>query len=86
VDGGQTENPPPSASVSASGPESIPSVAEQLRDNWERSKGNLRRKYDELTDDDLRYVAGQESALIDHIRQKTGRSRVEIETALNLHG
>ncbi len=81
--GGQAEHSEPAKRPVESAP--INSAAEQLRDNWERIKGDLRKKYDELTDEDLRYVAGQEPALIDHIRQKTGRSRAEIEAALNLH-
>ena len=85
ADDGQLENPAPPVFIPQSGPDSIPSVAEQLRDNWERTKGNLRRKYGELTDDDLRYVEGQEPALITHIQQKTGCSRAEIEEALSLH-
>ena len=75
-------NPDPARNQPAN---AVSSSAEELRDNWERIKGDLRKKYDELTDEDLRYVAGQEPALIDHIRQKTGRSRAEIEAALNLH-
>jgi len=86
ANGGQTENSPPAAIIPPAGPESINSVAEQLRDNWERIKGSLRKQYGELTDNDLVYVRGQESALIDRIRQKTGRSRVEINEALGMHG
>jgi len=86
ANGGQTENRPPAAAISQAGPESINSVAEQLRDNWERTKDDLRKKYCELTDNDLLYVEGQESALIDRIRQKTGRSRAEINKALGMHG
>jgi uncharacterized protein YjbJ (UPF0337 family) len=87
ANGGQTENralaasPPPS-----SAPESINGVAEQLRDNWERVKGNLRKKYGELTDDDLLYGEGQELAVIERIRQKTGCSIDEIKEALNQPG
>jgi uncharacterized protein YjbJ (UPF0337 family) len=84
--GGQTENAPPAATLPSAGPESVNSVAEQLRDNWERTKGKLRKKFGELTDNDLVYVEGQEAALIDHIRQKTGRSRAEINEALGMHG
>jgi hypothetical protein len=73
------------AALPPSGPGSIPSVAEQLRDDWERGKGNLRQKYAELTDQDFFYAPGSESALIDRIRQKTGCSRAEIEEALKMH-
>jgi uncharacterized protein YjbJ (UPF0337 family) len=86
ANGGQTENSLPAATIPQVGPASINSVAEQLRDNWERIKGNLRKQYGELTDDDLLYVEGEESAMIDRIRQKTGRSRAEINEALGTHG
>jgi uncharacterized protein YjbJ (UPF0337 family) len=82
--GGQTENSAPASATIPTDTATIPAAAEQLRDNWERNKGDFRKKYGELTDEDLRYVQGQEQALIDHVRQKTGCSRVEIEEALNL--
>ena len=85
ADGSQTESSAPAVFVQAPESNPINSAAEQLRDNWERIKGNLQRKYGELTDNDLRYVKGQEPALIEHIQQKTGCSRTEIEEALNLH-
>lgn len=85
ADGSQAENSPPPAAIPPLGTESIPSVAEQLRDNWERGKSNLRKQYGELTDGDLRYVEGQEPALIAHIQQKTGCSQAEIKEALSLH-
>jgi uncharacterized protein YjbJ (UPF0337 family) len=86
ADGGQTENSTEPASNITSEPESINVVAEQLRDNWERAKGNLRRKYGELTDQDLLYAEGQESAVIDRIRQKTGCSLADIRAALGQPG
>ena len=80
--GGQNEHSLPAVAIPPPAP--INSMAEQLRDNWERIKGNLRKKYGELTDDDLGYVEGQESALIHRLQQKTGRSRAEIESSLNV--
>jgi len=63
--------------------DSVPCLAECLRDNWERVKGSLKRKFGELTDEDLMYVERMEDAVVDHIREKTGRSREEITAALH---
>ncbi len=82
--GGQSEHSLPAVAISPPPPAPINCMAEQLRDNWERVKGGLRKKYGELTDADLSYVEGQESALIHRLQQKTGRTRAEIEAALNV--
>jgi uncharacterized protein YjbJ (UPF0337 family) len=63
--------------------DSVPCVAESLRDNWERVKDNLQRQFGELTDEDLLHVEQLEEAVVDHIREKTGRSREEIIKALH---
>jgi len=63
--------------------DSVHCLAECLRDNWERVKSNLQRQFGELTDEDLLHVEQLEEAVVDHIREKTGRSREEITAALH---
>jgi uncharacterized protein YjbJ (UPF0337 family) len=63
--------------------DSVPCLAECLRDNWERVKDNLQRQFGELTDEDLLYGERLEEAVVDRIREKTGRSREEITSALH---
>ncbi len=74
-------NPDPARNQPAN---AVSSSAEELRDNWERVKDNFKRRYAELTDDDLAYIPGQAQALIDRIHQKTGLGQGEIIDALNL--
>ena len=51
--------------------------------NWNIVKGKLKQRYGQLTDDDLRYVEGQEEELLGRIQKRTGRTRDEIEEALD---
>jgi uncharacterized protein YjbJ (UPF0337 family) len=50
--------------------------------NWNIAKGKLKQKFGQLTDDDLRYVEGQEDELIGRIQRRTGRTKEEVEKAL----
>ena len=53
-----------------------------IKGNWNLTKGKLKQKYAQLTDNDLIYVRGKEDELIGRIQKKTGRSRAEIERFL----
>lgn len=55
----------------------------ELKGNWNVIKGRLKQKFGQLTDDDLRYVDGREDELIGHIQKRTGRTKEEIERAIN---
>lgn len=50
-----------------------------LKGNWNVIKGRLRKKYAQLTDDDLAYVEGSEEELLGRIQKRTGESREKIE-------
>lgn len=50
--------------------------------HWNETKGKLKKKYADLTDDDLKYVEGQEDELLGRIQQRTGATREEIEKTL----
>jgi uncharacterized protein YjbJ (UPF0337 family) len=50
--------------------------------NWDIAKGKLKQKYASLTDNDLRFVEGQEDELIDHLEKTTGAAREELERFL----
>jgi uncharacterized protein YjbJ (UPF0337 family) len=52
-----------------------------MKGNWNIAKGKLKQKWAELTDNDLRYVEGQEEELIGRIQKRTGESREAIEKA-----
>ena len=55
----------------------------QVKGNWNITKGKLKQKYAQLTDDDLRYVEGKEDELLGRIQKRTGRTREEIEKELD---
>ncbi|MXV49527.1 hypothetical protein GS399_00970 [Pedobacter sp. HMF7647] len=43
--------------------------------DWDRLKIKVRRKYNHLTDEDLKYEPGQEEQLISHLMERVKRSR-----------
>ena len=53
-----------------------------IKGNWAVAKGKLKQKYAKLTDNDLRYVNGQEDELIGRLEKATGERREEIERFL----
>jgi len=48
-------------------------------DNWGIISDNLKRKWPELTDEDLGYIEGQEKELVKKIKSRTGKSIEMIE-------
>ncbi|OAM89647.1 CsbD family protein [Termitidicoccus mucosus] len=53
-----------------------------MKGNWNVAKGKLKQAYASLTDDDLKYVDGQEDELIGRIQKRTGAERDEIVSVL----
>jgi uncharacterized protein YjbJ (UPF0337 family) len=53
-----------------------------IKGDWDIAKGKLKKKYASLTDDDLRYVEGQEDELIGRLEKRTGAAREELERFL----
>ena len=51
----------------------------KLKGNWNETKGKLKSKYGELTDDDLAYTEGQEDQLLGKIQRKTGESKENLK-------
>jgi uncharacterized protein YjbJ (UPF0337 family) len=47
--------------------------------NWEQLKGKLKKKYANLTDNDLMYEEGKEDETFGRIQKKIGKSREELE-------
>jgi uncharacterized protein YjbJ (UPF0337 family) len=50
-----------------------------LKGDWNITKGKLKQKYAQLTDDDLNYQEGREDELIGRIQKRTGAARDEIK-------
>jgi len=47
----------------------------EIKGNWNQVKGKLKKKYAELTDDDLSYTEGETEELLGKLQKKTGQSR-----------
>ena len=45
-----------------------------LKGSWSQTKGNLKKKYAQLSDDDLLYEEGQEDVLIGKLQKRLGES------------
>jgi len=50
-----------------------------IKGNWNIAKGKLKRKYAQLTDDDLQFAAGCGDELVGRIQKRTGQAREAIE-------
>ena len=55
----------------------------ETKGNWNVIKGKLKKKWANLTDDDLKYMEGDQQELIGRIQQRTGRTREEVEKAID---
>ena len=50
----------------------------ELKGNWNETKGKLKQKYADLTDDDLTFAEGKEDELLGRLQQKLGKSKDEV--------
>lgn len=50
---------------------------------WNQIKGEVKKSYGDLTDDDLKYVEGQEDVLLGKIQEKSGKTKEEVNKWLN---
>ncbi|MFW5760677.1 MAG: CsbD family protein [Cyclobacteriaceae bacterium] len=55
----------------------------KLKGNWNETKGKLKQKYSELTDDDLMFEEGKEDELLGRIQKKTGKSKDEVRKMIS---
>ena len=54
-----------------------------LKGNWNVVKGKLKQAYGDLTDDDLKYVEGQEDELVGRLQKRLGTTAADVRTMLN---
>lgn len=54
----------------------------KIKGSWNETKGKLKQKFAELTDDDLLYVEGKEDELYGRLQKRLGKSREEVEKIL----
>jgi uncharacterized protein YjbJ (UPF0337 family) len=55
----------------------------RVEGNWKQTKGKVKEKWGQLTDDDLQISGGNVDQLVGRIQQKTGVGREQIEKFLN---
>ena len=56
---------------------------DQLRGKWKQSKGKIREKWGNLTDDDLKITAGQREQFIGRVQERYGISKEEAEKQMD---
>jgi uncharacterized protein YjbJ (UPF0337 family) len=54
----------------------------EMKGNWNITKGRLKQRWGNLTDDDLDVASGNLDELVGRIQKRTGERREEIERAL----
>jgi uncharacterized protein YjbJ (UPF0337 family) len=55
----------------------------RIKGKWNEIKGTLKKKYGNLTDDDLTYLEGEEDVLLGRLQQKTGKTKDELKNEIN---
>jgi uncharacterized protein YjbJ (UPF0337 family) len=55
----------------------------QAKGNWNETKGKLKQKFAELTDDDLLYQEGKEDELYGRLQQRLGKTREEMDKIID---
>lgn len=54
----------------------------EIKGDWNITKGKLKKKWSNLTDNDLEYSEGQQDELIGRIQKRTGQTREAVEKAI----
>jgi uncharacterized protein YjbJ (UPF0337 family) len=50
-----------------------------IKGDWNIAKGKLKKKYAQLTDNDLRYEEGREDEMVGRIQKRTGDTKEAVE-------
>lgn len=53
----------------------------EIKGDWNITKGKLKQKWAQLTDDDLQYAEGKQEELLGRIQKRTGETREAVEKA-----
>ena len=54
----------------------------EIKGDWNVTKGKIKQKWGQLTDNDLTYTKGQADELVGRIQKRTGETREAVEQAL----
>ena len=55
----------------------------EMKGTWNETKGKLKQKYADLTDDDLLFEEGKEDELLGRLQKKVGHTKEEIRDAIS---
>jgi len=55
----------------------------EIKGDWNITKGKLKQKWANLTDDDLQYVEGQHDELYGRIQKRTGQTLAAVQKAVH---
>ena len=50
----------------------------ELKGNWNETKGKLKQKFGQLTDNDLMYVEGKKDEMLGKLQIKLGKTKEEL--------
>jgi uncharacterized protein YjbJ (UPF0337 family) len=54
----------------------------ELKGTWNETKGKLKQKYADLTDDDLTFAEGKDEELLGRLQKKLGRTKEQLRDEL----
>lgn len=54
----------------------------EIKGDWNITKGKLKQKWAQLTDDDLQFADGKHDELLGRIQKRTGETRETVEKAV----
>ena len=54
----------------------------KFKGNWNETKGKLKQKYAQLTDDDLTFAEGKDDELLGRLQQKLGKSKEALRSEI----
>lgn len=56
---------------------------DQLEGKFKEAKGDLKKKYGKLTDDDLKYGEGEFEKMLGRLQEKTGKTKEELREEID---
>ncbi|MDB6074313.1 MAG: ral stress protein CsbD [Verrucomicrobiaceae bacterium] len=57
--------------------------ATTMKGDWNKTKGKLKQKWADLTDDDLLFAEGKMDETVGRIQKRTGESREAVQKAID---
>ena len=56
---------------------------DQMAGKWKQFKGNVRKQWGKLTDDDLEYISGKREHLVGKLQERYGYAREQAEREID---